>query len=129
MKNRSKQREAILDVLRATNTHPTANWIYNEVKKQIPNISLGTVYRNLSALAAAGMILTVDVGDGFAHYDGDISAHIHLHCSCCDNITDIRFDDSFITAMAKEKGFTPETGVYVVYGVCTKCKKENLGGN
>ena len=50
MKNYSRQREAILEVLRSTDTHPTANWIYTEVKKTIPNISLGTVYRNLKCL-------------------------------------------------------------------------------
>ncbi len=122
MKNRSKQREAILQVLRSTDTHPTANWIYDEVRKIIPNISLGTVYRNLDALSKAGLILVIDVGDGFKHYDGDVSGHLHLQCKCCESITDIRFDDSFLSNLATNNGFTAEKAVYVLSGLCKKCK-------
>ena len=122
MKNRSKQRDTILEVLRSTDTHPTANWIYAETRKILPNISLGTVYRNLDALAKAGVILSIDVGDGFTHYDGDISAHLHLKCKCCQNIKDIRFDDFEISSLALAEGFKPETAVYVLSGLCKKCK-------
>ena len=122
MKNRSIQRDTILEVLRSTDTHPTANWIYTETRKILPNISLGTVYRNLDALAKAGLILSIDVGDGFTHYDGDTSAHLHLKCKCCQSIADIRFDDSAILSLAKENEFTPETSVYVLSGLCKKCK-------
>ena len=80
MKNYSRQREVILNVIRSTNTHPTASWIYNKSREQLPNISLGTVYRNLSGLVQSGDILSINVGDGQEHYDGDISAHLHLHC-------------------------------------------------
>ena len=62
MKNYSRQREAILNVISSTHTHPTADWIYNETRKIIPNLSLGTVYRNLSALKKSGEISSVDVG-------------------------------------------------------------------
>ena len=125
MKNRSRQREAILKVLRATDTHPTANWIYDEVRREIPNISLGTVYRNLDALAKAGMILSIDVGDGFTHYDGDTSAHLHLQCKCCEKIDDLRFDDSLITSLADMQGFAHEKAVYVLSGLCKNCKVIN----
>ena len=57
MKNYSRQRETILQVLHSTDTHPTASAVYNEVRKVIPNISLGTVYRNLAALSEEGVIL------------------------------------------------------------------------
>ena len=124
MKNRSKQRETILKVLRSTDTHPTANWIYEEVRKEIPNISLGTVYRNLSALSDAGMILCIDVGDGFAHYDGDISNHIHLQCRGCESIEDIRFEGSQMTELAKSIGFMPESCVCVMSGLCKNCKEK-----
>ena len=131
MKNYSKQREAILNVLRSTNTHPTANWIYMRVREELPKISLGTVYRNLSALAAAGDILAIDVGDGFEHYDGDVSPHLHLSCRKCGGIEDFVLKDDLLSQKAKEKGFTPETSVYVVYGVCKNCNQNllNLGGN
>ncbi len=125
MKNFSKQREAILSALRSTDCHPTASWIYSEVRKQLPNISLGTVYRNLSALSEAGEILSLNVGDGFEHFDGDISPHLHLHCRGCNSITDARLEGDPLTAAAKNHGFTPENTVYVVYGICEKCKTNN----
>ena len=131
MKNFSRQREAILQVLRSTNTHPTANWIYNQVREQLPNISLGTVYRNLSALSASGEILAIDVGDGFEHYDGDVSPHLHLNCRNCGSIEDLPLMEDCLSQKAKEHGFTPETCCYVVYGVCKNCNQNllNLGGN
>lgn len=127
MKNYSRQREAILDVLRSTDTHPTANWIYGKVRETLPNISLGTVYRNLSALTEAGEILCINVGDDFLHYDGDISAHLHLHCKNCGNIIDIRLKCDPLSQMALKTGFEPENAVYVLSGICKKCKI--IGGN
>ena len=127
MKNYSRQREAILDVLRSTDTHPTANWIYGKVRERLPNISLGTVYRNLSALSEAGESLCINVGDDFLHYDGDISAHLHLHCKNCGNIVDISLKNDPLSQMALETGFYPENAVYVLTGICKKCKI--IGGN
>ena len=63
MRNYSKQREAILQVLKNSKAHPTANQVYEEVRKIIPNISLGTVYRNLSELGGSGEILCLHVAD------------------------------------------------------------------
>ncbi len=122
LKNYSKQREAILTALRSTDSHPTASWIYSEVRKSLPNISLGTVYRNLSALSEAGEILSINVGDGFEHFDGDISPHLHLHCRNCNSITDVRLLDDPFTAAIENHGFIPESKVYVVYGICSNCK-------
>jgi Fur family peroxide stress response transcriptional regulator len=121
MKHYSKQREAILEVLRSTDTHPTANWIYEKVREKIPNISLGTVYRNLAGLTADGAILEIDVGDGFEHYDGDISPHLHLYCRECGKIHDHRIKNDYIADTAKESGFTTDTTIYVAYGICKNC--------
>ena len=125
MKNYSRQREAILNVLRSTDTHPTANWIYNKVREVIPNISLGTVYRNLSALSQSGDILSINVGDGFEHFDGDTKPHLHLHCRTCDCITDAWLDDDPLSEIVTKYNFMPEISVYVVSGICEKCKKIN----
>ena len=124
VKNYSKQREAILEVLRSTNTHPTANWIYTQVREQLPKISLGTVYRNLSALASSGDILAIDVGDGFEHNDGDVSPHLHLSCRKCGGIEDLVLNEEVLSKKAGEHGFTPETSIYVVYGVCKNCNQK-----
>ncbi len=122
MKNYSKQREAILNVLRCTDTHPTANWIYENVRKTLPNISLGTVYRNLSELSKSGEILSLNVGDGFEHFDYDMSPHAHFHCKQCGEIIDARLDNDHLKKLSEQMGFTPETTVYVAYGICKKCK-------
>ncbi len=129
MKHYSRQRQEILKVLRSTDTHPTADWIYAQTRKIIPNISLGTVYRNLSNLSADGEILCIDVGDGKEHFDGDISPHLHLACRQCGKITDAQLEKLPFGDLEGKYGFKPETTVYVVYGHCENCKKivDNLG--
>ena len=122
MKNYSRQREAVLSVIRSTDTHPTADWIYEEARKIIPNISLGTVYRNLTELKNSGDIISVDVGDGKEHFDRDISPHLHLSCKNCGKITDVALsDDPFKNYYGKE-GFIPENCRYVISGICEACK-------
>ena len=121
MKHYSKQREAILEVLRSTNTHPTAGWIYEKVREKLPNISLGTVYRNLSALTENGDIININVGDGFEHFDGNAAPHLHLHCNECNSITDVCFEDDPIASFAKEHGFRLNRSVYMVSGICKNC--------
>ena len=126
MKNFSRQREAILSVLRSTNTHPTADWIYTETRKVLPKISLGTVYRNLSELSRAGEILSIDVRDGKEHFDGDISPHLHLHCNCCGDIADAKLQDDPFKCLTQDFGFKASTPVYVVYGICKDCQQNNI---
>ncbi len=124
MKNYSRQREAILTALRSTDSHPTANRVYEKVRETIPNISLGTVYRNLSALCENGDIISLTVGDGFEHFDGNNNPHLHLHCKVCGNITDICLDHDMFSDEALKKGFIPETSVYLIQGICSECKKQ-----
>ena len=121
MKHYSRQREAILNVLRATDTHPTAGWIYEKVREIIPNISLGTVYRNLTELSQSGEILSINLRDGQEHYDGDNSPHLHLRCSGCSSISDVVLNNDPLTAIAKERDFIPDNSVYVIYGKCKNC--------
>lgn len=123
MKNYSKQREAILEVLRCTDTHPTANWIYEKVRETIPNISLGTVYRNLAQLAESGEILSLRVADGFEHFDFVTVPHAHLHCKKCGAIIDAKLDIDPLSGLSNDLGFTPQNTIYVVYGICKNCKQ------
>ena len=125
MKNFSRQREEIIRVLRSTDTHPTAAWVYSKVKEAIPNISLGTVYRNLAALSVSGEILSLSVGDGFEHFDGNAAPHAHLHCRSCGKIFDAPVHGDPLADIARANGFGPETSIYIEYGVCEKCKKAN----
>ncbi len=123
MANYSKQREAILKELQGRHDHPTATQIYEGVRKVLPNISLGTVYRNLSALVESGDIITLSVGDGYEHFDGDKALHLHLHCKCCGNIIDRPLQSSSIQKSAMFDGFVPQNSVCVVYGICKNCQK------
>ena len=121
MKNYSKQREAIITVLRDMKTHPTASAVYEKVKEIIPNISLGTVYRNLAALRESGDILAISIGDGFDHFDGDKSPHIHLHCRECKEIIDLYMTEDPASEFATSHGFEPDTSIYIVSGICKDC--------
>ncbi len=124
MKNYSKQREAIIEVLKNSKEHPTASQVYSEVRKKLPNISLGTVYRNLKALSTDGDALGLSVGDGFEHFDGDVSPHIHLFCRCCGNIFDLPLPDDTASDLARNHGFSPEGSIYIVNGVCKSCSSD-----
>lgn len=131
MKKYSRQREAILNVLYSTDTHPTANWVYDRVRETIPNISLGTVYRNLAALSEAGEIISISVGDGYEHFDGNNSLHAHFLCKKCGKITDFMLETDYLAEVVQKNGFTPESSVYIVQGVCGECntkEKNNFNG-
>ncbi|MEE1240079.1 MAG: transcriptional repressor [Acutalibacteraceae bacterium] len=124
MKKYSRQREAILNVLYSTDTHPTANWVYDRVRETIPNISLGTVYRNLASLSEAGEILSLQVGDGYEHFDGNNSLHAHFCCRRCSRIIDIMLENDYLSEVAQKNGFTPDSSVYIVRGVCCECNSK-----
>jgi len=86
MKNRTrtretKQRRVVYDTIKNTYSHPTADWVFEQVRHTLPKVSLGTVYRNLGVLKEEGLV---------AHYDADISPHAHFICDSCDQIIDVR---------------------------------------
>lgn len=85
----SKQRESLLRVLKATSSHPTASWLYDQLKNEFPSLSLGTVYRNLSILQEQGLIQVLHSGSSFDHFDADIRPHYHFHCISCGKIQDV----------------------------------------
>jgi len=85
----SKQREAILRVLRSTSSHPAADWIYEQVRKKLPRISLGTVYRNLRLLAQEGIILELDFAGTPDRFDANTQPHSHFICEQCGRIFDV----------------------------------------
>ncbi len=124
MKNYSKQREEIAKFLKSDKTHPSAMKIYEQVRKKLPNISLGTVYRNLASLEQEGEIISVSVGDGTDRFDGDTSPHIHLICRKCLSVTDVSLSGDFGKMLATENGFLPDSSVYTVYGLCKNCARK-----
>ena len=123
----SRQRDLLIQILRSTKCHPDADWIYEKAREQIPNISLGTVYRNLSKLSADGTILKLDVGTGSDHFDGDISPHAHLLCSGCGKIIDIFTDYTPLLKddASKKSGACVDECSVLFKGNCAECL-ENL---
>lgn len=85
----SRQREAIKASLMNRCDHPTADALYASIREEFPNISLGTVYRNLNLLVETGEIRKLSCGSGADHYDGDVSPHYHFVCRECGHVYDM----------------------------------------
>ena len=114
----SKQRELIQDIVQRTNSHPTAYWIFNKAKKEISNISLGTVYRNLSQLNKDG-IINIFYDDNIARYDWNTVAHDHLKCNKCGKIIDIKLHNRELKKeVLKQYKFEAENIEITISGIC-----------
>lgn len=87
----TKQKRVILNVLRGTKSHPTADWVYLHARKELPNLSLGTVYRNLNVLKEMGEIMELNYGSTFSRFDGNPSQHYHFVCQECGQVMDLDF--------------------------------------
>jgi len=123
MYKKTRQKKAIMDVLKATSSHPTAEWVYDQVKKEIPNISLGTVYRNLKMMNDTGEIKERYFRDGIGRFDARIDNHYHFICELCGKISDINEPgNNNLNSVISEK-----TGLYInshsieFTGLCTEC--------
>lgn len=117
----SRQRTAIMEYLSGVKCHPTADEVYASVRKVIPNISLGTVYRNLAQLADTGAIRKLRVGV-MDHWDADLCPHAHFACKVCGRVYDL-----LATKMAipVPDGFHVEREEAFLYGTCVHCNKMN----
>ena len=120
----SKQREALLTLIRSTRSHPSADWLYENLKKEIPELSLGTVYRNLSLLCETGEIMKIKTDSNKEHFDGFVDSHHHFVCRKCDRIYDIYLNDTedLENRAAEQIGAEVESSSLVFYGVCKNCK-------
>lgn len=123
----TKQRQAILNVLRSTTTHPTADWIYEEVRKIIPNISLGTVYRNLGILKEMGELMELDFGSTFSRYDGNPTNHYHFCCNQCGHVYDLELTPLFNLEeeAAKQSEHIIKHHRLEFYGICKTCQDQS----
>lgn len=122
-RKRSKKREAILQALRSTKEHPSAEMIYNRLKPDYPDLSLGTVYRNLSVFVADGDAISVGTVDGQERYDSDMSAHAHFICTCCGRVFDVSSPvlDDLNHAVEQETGGRVMTRSLSFRGECSSC--------
>jgi Fur family peroxide stress response transcriptional regulator len=121
---RSNQRETILKVVINTRSHPGANWVYDQVRQEIPNISLGTVYRNLKSLAETGKIHQIDFPGSCSRFDGNIANHCHFRCEQCGVIFDLEeeVDHSIEADVAKRTGFKVKGHHLELFGLCSRCQ-------
>ncbi len=119
----SKQREAIYEYLHGRTDHPTADAVYTGVRQVLPNISLGTVYRNLLLLRDTGRIQAVDVGDGTLHFDADLSQHSHFICKRCGCVQDIWIEPDEKLRRQAAAHFSGQITGYTAYfyGLCSDC--------
>ena len=118
----TRQRAVILETLRSVCTHPTADEVYTMVKRRMPRISLGTVYRNLDFLAANNDIMKLESGGTTRRFDGTTAPHSHVRCTSCGRVADVHGDTPPLPMQAVHaEGFTL-TGARVEYdGVCDVC--------
>ncbi len=124
---KTKQRDLILKTLRSADTHPTADWIYEQVKKEMPNISLGTVYRNLGKLRDLGEITELSFGSKYSRFDGNPENHYHFVCTECEKVMDIKgcpVDKELDRQVELNNDVEVAFHTSLFYGLCKDCKNK-----
>ena len=124
----SKQRKLILDTVLENKVHPTADFIYEYLKKENPNLSLGTVYRNLSQLVEHGFITKVSIPGQPDRFDGSTKDHCHLLCGSCNDIYDIesKLIEDIPSKLSQELGINIISSSVLFRGICKKCNENKL---
>ena len=121
------QRQIILEELSKVKTHPTASELYDMVRKRLPRIGLGTVYRNLELMAESGMILKIEVGGTQKRFDATTDEHYHIRCSSCGKVDDIDVPVvKELVAQATANSAYHIHGHHVEFtGICAECQKKH----
>lgn len=124
---KSKQRDAILAFLESRTDHPSADVIYMHMRKIIPNISLGTVYRNLGLLCELGQIIKLPCDDKIDRYDCRVTPHNHFICDKCGCVMDLEMDSIDYIKETASENFSGQISSYTVFfhGICEKCLNES----
>jgi len=128
--NLTPQREAILQVIRERDDHPTANEIFQAASVSLPGISYATVYNSLRYLKEAGLVLEIQFGDSASRYDRETGRHDHAICNCCGKLVDFELPqaaDLMRTAARKSK-FQPASVHLTLRGVCPDCIETEATG-
>jgi Fur family peroxide stress response transcriptional regulator len=124
-RKRSRQRERILELLRGTGAHPTADWLYDRLKGEYPNLSMGTVYRNLNILVEQGLVGRIDNGSTFDRFDAKTGPHYHFICEKCGVIVDLELpiDETLNRKVTESTLFTVRRHRIEFYGICDRCQR------
>ena len=121
-----RKRDAILSYLRSTDVHPSADMVYARLKPEIPDLSLGTVYRNLSMFRQQGLIASIGTVNGVERFDGNTVPHVHFVCTNCHRIMDlsqIQVPEELNTAASRASGGQVESCQLIFHGRCAGCKE------
>lgn len=121
--NFSRQREIIYNQVMNFPTHPTAEEVYTALKQENPNLSLGTVYRNLNQLSEAGMLLKIPIADGSDRFDGRTDRHYHMICEKCSRVFDVELDclDTIPQTVMEAEGHRITRVTLNLKGICAAC--------
>lgn len=120
----SKKREAILDLIRSTDSHPSADWVYQTLKPIYPDLSLGTVYRNITRFKEEGLVVSVGTVNGQERFDANVKPHTHFICRCCDAVLDlpeVRLEKMDLDQIAAQNGITIDHHELIFSGTCPNC--------
>lgn len=124
-----RKRDAILNCVRCTDVHPTAEWVYTQLKSEYPDISLGTVYRNLNLFKEQGIIASLGTVKGVERFDGNTDSHVHYICTGCGKVLDlagIHVPEEMKGAAARDSGGVVH-GVQLSFtGMCPDCQKSEM---
>ena len=129
MNNYSKQREIILETLKATYTHPTAEELYNLVHEKYPKISKSTVYRNINILVENNLIRRIKMQSGADRSDYIFKTQYHAICEKCGKVFDVEYEfenEELKKTIQNQTGITAKTESITVYGICDKCKSKKV---
>lgn len=124
MTRKSTQKEAILRAVKGTRSHPTADWVYEQVRREIPNVSLGTIYRNLKSLKQEGEILELNFASTVSRFDGVTQNHYHFRCEQCGRIFDLDepVDETLDDRIAQKTDFVVSNHRLEFCGLCQDCQ-------
>jgi Fur family peroxide stress response transcriptional regulator len=120
----TKQREAVLQVVRESESHPTASEVFEDARKILPSISYATVYNSLRFLRDAGLIDEISFGNGASRFDAMTSRHDHALCTKCGKLVDLdlEFSDELMQLAANRANFEPQSIQMTLKGLCDNCR-------
>ena len=121
MKKHSKKRDAILECVRSTTSHPGADWVHAQLRAQYPDLSLGTVYRNLSSFKQEGVITSVGIVKGVERFDGNMDPHAHFICDSCSAVIDVEGIDPPEKLCEQVGCGSAKSCVLTFNGICKSC--------
>lgn len=126
---RTRQLAAVEEVVNAAHDHPSAEEVHRRVRRKLPRVSLGTVYRNLQKLAGQQRIHVVQLADSAARYDGMLAEHDHFMCERCGAVSDLLRKQSPAPRLSVlgRAGYVVRSHALTYYGVCPKCRQSSEG--